>query len=458
VLAALDLDGARLSVGLSGGVDSVVLVKILAGLRAQFGYALSAIHVNHGLSPHADEWQAFCVALCKRWKIPLAVERVRVRKSGGGIEAAARNARFQAFAAHAGGVLALAHHLDDQAETMLLQLLRGAGVRGLAGMHEVARRSPALDIPVLRPLLAVPRSAILQFATRHRLQWIEDESNEVLTYRRNFLRSRVMPAFGELFPAYRETMARSAAHCAEAADLLEEIGVRDGGFARDTAQLNCVRLRKLSPARAANALRAFLAANSLLAPDSASLKEMLRQLLTSKADANLTLPHDGAVLRRYRDSVFIVAAPPQKMRSPILWKGEPLLQLGAGEGAIVLSGRARGARVSALALAAAPVSVRSRTGGEKIQPDANRPRRSLKNLLQESAVPPWERSRMPLLYCGEQLVWVPGIGVDAAFQPAARDISLFVSWQRLHYTENGKKRALHDGSRPRSRTTKRTPR
>jgi tRNA(Ile)-lysidine synthase len=115
-------------------------------------------------------------------------------------------------------------------------------------------------------------------------------------------------------------------------------------------------------------------------------------------------------------------------------------------------------RVSALALAGGPVTVRSRAGGERLQPDARRPRRSLKNLLQESAIPPWERERLPLVYCGEHLVCVPQIGVDAAFQPGRRDLALFVSWQRLHYTENGKKRALHDRKRQTPRATKRTPR
>lgn len=446
VLSHLDPAGATLSVGLSGGVDSVVLLKLLLTLRQRFGYALTAIHVNHGLSQHASAWEEFCVALCRRWKVPLAVERVRVARNGNGVEAAARAQRYRAFAIHAENALLLAHHLDDQAETMLLQLLRGAGVRGLAAMQEVSRRSPQVRVPVARPLLAVARADILAYAKRNRLQWVEDESNDVLSYRRNFLRSRVLPVIGELFPAYRETMARSAAHCSDAADLLDEIGKKDAAIGRDATHLDCTRLRKLSPVRAANALRVFLAANGLLAPDSASLREMLRQLIVAKSDASVKLMHDGAELRRYRDTVRIIAPSVAPAGDPVVWKGEAVLDLGTGRGALLFRRRGQGIAVDAASLGAAAVSVRQRTGGEKLKPGANRPRRSLKNLLQESGLPPWERETLPLLYCGENLVWVPGIGVDTAFQAAAGKPKWFVSWQRFNYTEKQKSRA------PRRRT------
>src|SRR5579863_6236309 len=171
VLGKLDIAGRTLCVGLSGGVDSVVLLKLLLGLKPRLGHALIAIHVNHGLSPHALRWEKFCADLCKRWKVPLAVERVRVPKSRSGLEAEARTRRYGAFATYAEDYLLLAHHLDDQAETLLLQLLRGAGVRGLAAMQEVSRNSPRLAIPVVRPLLAVARTEILRYARRHRLTW-----------------------------------------------------------------------------------------------------------------------------------------------------------------------------------------------------------------------------------------------------------------------------------------------
>jgi tRNA(Ile)-lysidine synthase len=437
VLGKLDIAGCTLCVGLSGGVDSVVLLKLLLSLKPRLGYALTAIHVNHGLSPHAAQWETFCANLCKRWKVPLAIERVRVAKTRRGLEAEARNQRYVAFATHAADFLFLAHHLDDQAETLLLQLLRGAGVRGLAAMQEVSRNSPQPGVPVVRPLLAVARAEILRYARRHRLTWVEDESNDEMALRRNFLRHRILPDIESRFPAYREALVRSAAHCGEAAVVLEELGFADAGLQHDSRRLHCDSLRKLPAPRAANALRAFLAANGLLAPDTARLEEMLKQLLGAKRDAGIKLLHDGAELRRYRDIAWILKPRAAKTRRKVVWLGEPVLELGDGAGAILFRlGKAeRGAgspveaRIDAAKLAQGVISVRWREGGERFQPRASRPRRSLKHLLQEAALPPWEREALPLLYCGDALAWVPGIGVDCMFHATARDAAWFVSWR-----------------------------
>jgi tRNA(Ile)-lysidine synthase len=252
-----------------------------------------------------------------------------------------------------------------------------------------------------------------------------------------------------MFPAYREALARSATHFSEAAAVLEELGFADAGLRRDAAHLDCRRLRKLSAPRAANALRVFLAANGLLAPDTARLGEMLRQLLDARRDAGVKLLHDGAELRRYKDMVWILKPHPVGANPAVLWQGESILELGEGAGALVFrrsksahrNGTDGAIRVSAAKLAQGAVSVRRRNGGEKFQPQAARPRRSLKHLLQDAALPPWEREILPLLYCGEALVWAPDIGVDSRFQAAAREAAWFVSWRRLHYTQSKKLRA-----------------
>jgi tRNA(Ile)-lysidine synthase len=434
-------------VGLSGGVDSVVLLKLLSSLRSRLRFTLTAVHVNHGLSGNAPGWGAFCTALCKRWKIALTVERVAVQKGRHGIEAEARTSRYQAFSRCAADFMLLAHHLDDQTETLMLQLLRGAGVRGLAGMREVGRNAQ-LPVPVVRPLLAISRADILRYARRHRLSWIEDESNEEIALRRNFLRHRVFPEIEKKYPAYREALSRTAAHCGEAAAILEEVGVADADLQSDASHLDCGRLRKLPPARAANALRTFCSLHGLLAPDTARLGEMLRQLLGSQVDAGVKILHDGVELRRYRDAVWILRPRTESPGKALSWRGESVLELGDGAGIFTFGRRNGGAvdavRISAEKLAQDDVSVRWRQGGEKIQPDAARPRRSLKNLLQEAAVPPWERT-LPLLFCGGTLVWAPGIGVDCAFQAAARERAWFVSWRRLHYTRNEKFGAPRSG-------------
>jgi tRNA(Ile)-lysidine synthase len=398
ILAPLDLTGSTLSVGLSGGVDSVVLLRILRDLSRAGEFSLAAVHVNHGLSPHA--------------------------------------ARYRAFAAHAEGALLLAHHLDDQAETLLLQLMRGAGVRGLAAMQAVSSRPP---LTVVRPLLAVPRTSLVAYARRHRLRWIEDESNDETALKRNFLRHRVLPEIEQAFPAYRETLARTAAHCTEAAELLDEIGRADLSGAKqgaDTRRLDCRLLRDLTPARATNALRVFLSANGLASPDTGRTREMLRQILGARTDAQLKLVHDGAELRRFRDTVWIVPATGARDAAALPWNGEADLALPGGGGTLEFRRRGKGSGLSRAKLQSATVTVRFRNGGEKITPDPARPRRSLKNLLQEQALPPWERERLPMLYSGDALAWVPGIGADAAFQAGPGEPAVFVTWRPTLYSSS----------------------
>src|SRR5258708_2882834 len=182
----------RIAVALSGGIDSVVLLHLL---KEHPG--ISAIHVHHGLSPNADAWAAFCRRWCKQWGVPLRVSKVKVRRSGKGLEAAAREARYGAFGKLDADVIALAHHLDDQAETVLMNLLRGAGLRGAGGMRPLARFQGKI---LARPLLEIPRKELEGYARLHRLQWIEDETNADETLARNFLRRRLGPLVETRFP------------------------------------------------------------------------------------------------------------------------------------------------------------------------------------------------------------------------------------------------------------------
>src|SRR5262249_2960895 len=230
----------RIAVGLSGGIDSVVLLHLL---KQHPG--VSAIHVHHGLSPNADEWAAFCRRLCRQWAVPLKVSKVKVRRSGKGLEAAAREARYAAFAKLDVDVIALAHHLDDQAETVLMNLLRGAGLRGASGMRALSRLEGK---PLAPPLLEVSRARIEEYARAHGLEWIEDESNADEALTRNFLRRRVGPLLETRFPDWRRALARAARLFSEKDD------------------------------RAARLLREFLRSKNLKAPSEAKLVEMLRQL------------------------------------------------------------------------------------------------------------------------------------------------------------------------------------
>src|SRR5258706_2186695 len=262
----------KIAVALSGGVDSVVLLHQLKHRP------VSAIHVHHGLSPNANAWAEFCRALCRRWRVSLTVQRVRVRRAAEGLEAAAPRARYAAFQEIDAGIIALAHNLDDQAETVLMNLLRGAGGRGASGMAERARRGGKV---FLRPLLGTTRKEILAYARRHDLKWIEDESNADEALTRNFIRRSVGPLLEAKFPRWKESLARAARHIAKKEAGREEL------------------------------LRKFLHSKGLRAPSEAKLAEMLKQL--AARGARTLIEHDGARLPVYRNKVLLDADAPAEV-------------------------------------------------------------------------------------------------------------------------------------------------
>jgi tRNA(Ile)-lysidine synthase len=416
--------GAHLAVGLSGGVDSVTLLDCLQRCAARLRFRLSALHVNHQLSPNAARWLSFCRQLCRARDIPFHGVKVTVRR-GGGVEAAARAARYAVFARHDCDAVVLAHHRDDQVETFLLQLLRGAGVKGLAAMPPVRKSDPSPAI--LRPLLDVTRAEILEYAKARKLEWIEDESNADARLRRNYLRHEVLPAVARRFPAYRATIARSVGHLAEAAVLLDEMAAADAAGRVEDGALAVDALRRLSAARARNLLRWFLAGHGVAMPRVDRLQEALRQLATAKRDAQVVIELDGATLRRYGGYAHVVRGGRAPARYALRWRGEQQLMLEVGGGVLTLA-RAQGAGISRARLRAGAVTIRPRRGGERLQPDCRRPRRSLKNLLQESNVAPWLRERQPLMFCGGKLVWAAGIGVDCEFQAQPGEDAIVPAW------------------------------
>jgi len=380
-----ELYGKRILVGLSGGVDSVVLLHALAG-HGQ----VAAAHIHHGLSPNADAWARFCRRLCKRLGVPLTVRRVRVAKRN---EAAARSARYTALRKLRFDVLALAHQLDDQAETVLMNLLRGAGTRGARGMAPRAKFDRRL---LVRPLLDVPREAIVAYAREHDLEWIEDESNASDVFTRNFIRLRIAPLLSQRYPRWREALARAARHFADA-----EVSAN-------------------------SALREFLAAKGLRAPSEAKLVEMLKQL-TGKG-ARTLIEHDGAQLRLYRGKVTVEKSKAPKTFSPVPWHGERKLSLPALGGELRFR-RITGQGIDDKFVTEGNLEVKLRSGGERLQPDARRPRRTLKNLFQEAGVPPWERARLPLLYRGDDLVWAPRLGTDSRYQSGGNRAGWVPEWR-----------------------------
>jgi tRNA(Ile)-lysidine synthase len=276
-------------------------------------------------------------------------------------------------------------------------------------------------------LLDATRAEIVEYAKSRGLKWIEDESNADVSHARNYLRHEVLPVIARRFPAYLSTIARSVGHVADAASLMDELAAADGqGRIREGA-LAVDALRRLPAARARNLLRAFLAGHGLAMPSADRLEEGLRQVLAAKHDAQVRIEVDGASLRRHAGYLHVVRAGQTPAGYSRRWRGEQRLVLSELGGVLTLS-RAAGSGISLARLREGRVEIRLRRGGERLRPDCGRPRRSLKNLLQESQVPPWRRERLPLMFCDGKLVWAAGLGVDCDFQAKGREAAVLPDW------------------------------
>lgn len=413
--------GARVALALSGGMDSTVLLDALTPFVASHPLLLSAVHVHHGLSPNADRWALFCAEQCASRNIPLTVHRLRLeREPGESIEALARAARYERLMAADADVVALAHHADDQAETVLLQLLRGAGPRGVSAMPGYREGPPAL----WRPLLGFSRQELQEYASSRGLAWVEDESNADEKHKRNLLRHAVAPLLAAGFPGYPGALVRAAAHQADASGLLDELAALDAAVAAAGPGIDRASLAALPAARARNLLRWFLRREGLRPPSQARLTEMLKQLVLSAGDAKISIAHEGREIGVHRGVILVHARTPAPY--VLAWHGEPEVRLPGGALTFM---PVRGAGLCADKLRQAPVSLRSRTGGERIQLATNRPRHAVKKLLQEAGLARWERDALPLVWCGDELVAIPGIGVAVAFQASRDTAGWALAWK-----------------------------
>lgn len=421
--------GDHLVVALSGGVDSVVLLHLLARFSESMQLNVAAVHVEHGISPYSGQWSAFCQTLCNNLAIPLSIHSLKIRKQPQeSLEAVARDARYQIFKTIQADYVVLAQHQDDQVETLLLQLLRGAGVKGLSAMPIVRLFEPGKAIKLFRPLLNIPRSQIQHYARLHGLSWVTDESNLDISYDRNFLRHRILPLLEQRYPAYRQTLFRSVQHLGDAAHLLDDLAKIDAENTMLAGKLSLSALRGLEPARARNLLRYLLAQRMARLPNSTKLDEILRQLNNIQSDNHFRVIVDTLEIRCYRELIEFI---PTNSRSdsiiPVVWQGEQRLVIESMKGTLEFT-RQNNKGIDLIKLDQQIITIRSRSGGERFQPDNKRPRRSLKKILQEAAFAPWERNTLPLLFCGDQLVWVAGIGIDCNFQAPTGGIGLVITW------------------------------
>ncbi|MCL7713540.1 tRNA lysidine(34) synthetase TilS [Stenotrophomonas mori] len=388
--------GAPVLVGFSGGLDSTVLLHLLATDPLRHATGLRAVHVHHGLQTGADEWAAHCQRTCDAWRLPLQVVRVQVQaEAADGPEAAARRARHAAFAdlLRPGEWLALAHHRDDQAETFLLHALRGAGVEGLAAMRGRRRFGPG---QLWRPLLQVPRAALEAHARQHRLHWIEDPSNGDDAFDRNFLRNTLMPLLAERWPEAGARFARSATLAAEAAALLlpqDEQRLR--ACLDDDGTLSIPALAALPAGAGARVLRLWSHRCGLPPLPGNGVERIRDELLAAAPDRLPEFRWQTARIIRWRDRLHAVdGLRPWPPGWQARWEGRTPLVLPDG-GRLELHGAAGFQR---------PVCVRQRRGGERIQLPGRSHSHLLKHRLQASATPPWLRPHLPLLCEGDQVL------------------------------------------------------
>jgi tRNA(Ile)-lysidine synthase len=392
------LQPAGFLVAFSGGLDSTVLLHAAAGLRRDLP-PLRAVHIDHGLQAASASWTGHCRRFCETLAIEFIARSVRVDlQCGEGLEAAARRARYAALAdlLRPGECLLTAHHLDDQAETVILQLLRGCGPHGLAAMASVDSFAAGMHA---RPLLDLEREALAEYARAAELSWIDDPSNSDTRLRRNYLRHEILPQLRRYWPAVSRTLARSARHAAAAAELLDERAEEDLGRLQGPRpdMLSVSGLASLSRARADNVLRRWLHCLSLPLPGTAQLERVHKEVLPARPDATPLLSWPGGEIRRYRDWLYAMeplASPPDP-GLVLRWDdlGQPL----ALPGGASLS--ARLVRDGGLRTDLAPLIVRFRQGGERCRPAMRSGHaHTLKGLLQEAGMPPWLRSHVPLLY------------------------------------------------------------
>lgn len=427
-----------LTIAFSGGLDSCVLLHVLAGLRQSVGFLLTAHHVHHGLSIHADAWVDFCQTRCKQLNIPLIISTVNVDSNSClGVEAAARKARYAALMNQNTGFVCTAHHQDDQAETLLLQLARGAGVKGLAAMAPMdAKRK------LLRPLLNTSRTTLESYAKQYQLAWVDDESNLNQKFDRNFMRHSILPIFMRQYPSIKQNLARTAAHLAEANHLLDELAEQDAKACfNDDLTINTLLLPPLiglSHSRINNVLRWWLAQNDVRMPSTSQLQQITQQLFNAKSDAAIKIrvtqenfsgddeSSPELMLRRYRHCAYLVAETTANAPIDAVWKNEQVIHL-PNQSYLSFSQKL-GEGIAIKHLNNKQLLIKNRVGGERFKPDLNRPSRSLKVALQTSSVPPWQRAQLPLIYLEDTLAIIPDIGVDAHLKAATDEMGLLVSW------------------------------
>ncbi|RBA24137.1 tRNA lysidine(34) synthetase TilS [Herminiimonas fonticola] len=429
----------KIAIAYSGGLDSAALLHLLRAYATQHELELFAFHVHHGLSANADQWLAHCEQQCAELNVVFDARRVQIaNQEKSGVEEAARHSRYAALGemcrTHDVPLLLTAHHQDDQAETVMLQLLRGSGVAGLSGMDSANHAADLLGDATLlmgRPLLQLARADLEKIVTSNAIAFVEDESNLDPRYARNALRHQVMPTLAQHFPGFQQRFARTAQHAQSAQRLLIELAEQDLTQCLDGECLDITKLKNFSADRIDNMLRYWFGLRGVRMPSTSWLNEMRTQLLEAKHDAQLCVTHADCHIRRHRDRVFITPklAPETLEQAPVAftWKGEASIHFAEFSGTLFFEKAEQG--IAAAWLGSQALSLQLRSGGERLKPAWNRPTKSLKYHYQACDVPAWERERLPLVFAGKQLLFAAGIGMDCHQLSSEAGPHIQIRWQ-----------------------------
>lgn len=434
-----------LIIAYSGGVDSQVLLHALAKLKHAHNISnqITVCHINHGLSANANQWQAFAEQECLKLKLPFVVCEVNVEpKAQHSLEALARDARYQALYSlfDEQSLIITGHHRDDQAETFLLALKRGAGLKGLSAM--ASKMNQGKDI-ILRPLLNVSRAEIVRSAKQQQLDWVEDESNSDTRFDRNFIRQTIMPLLSKRWPSITKTINRSSSHCLEGQVLLNELAEQDLAKSQiDFQSLSVSELSKLSLARFNNLVRFFLSQNQCLMPSTEQLAQVYHQLFAN-SDKNPAVKVGDSYLRRYKEALHLTAdyIDISGWQADVCYHNkqnealDDIIELPNALGKLTfvntqVTENANSFQQIALPSQGQKVTVQFCHSNPTCLPNYRNHSRSLKKILQELNIPPWQRKRIPFIYFDDVLVAAVGYFVCQAFIPNENSLCLKVTWKR----------------------------
>lgn len=425
---------AAVCVAFSGGLDSTVLLHALARLRAgsqtpeRHGYQVRAVHIDHGLHADSRSWREHCEQQARSLQIEVISQAVRVERIDEiGLEAAARAARYQALShlLREREYLLSAHHADDQLETLLLALMRGAGLPGLSAMPAI---QPFASGWLARPLLAFTRAELEQWARAERLSWLSDPSNDNLSLDRNYLRQTVIAPLRQRWPSAALTATRSTEHLQQASRALDQLAALDAQTAFVGECLHIERLRSLDLERRRNLLRFWIRRRGARAPSTRKLAAIEHDMLSASADRIPCTGWDGWEIRRYRELLYCEPELPEiDLDQRLQWQVSNSLALPSKLGELRLVNSASGG-LSAAKIGAT-LEVRFRVGGESLQPAGDDHHRKLKKLLQAAAIPPWWRDRLPLIYARDRLLAVGDLWIESEFAANAGEPAFTVAWQ-----------------------------